>query len=43
MERLWSGEIEGADTFEREREILDRYSGKMTTAEADRLLEWRRR
>jgi len=37
------GEIEGAGTFEREREILDRYSGKMTTAEADRLLEWRRR
>ena len=37
------GEVERAGTFEREREILARYDGKMTAAEADRLLEWRRR
>lgn len=36
------GVVETAGTFEPEREILSRYPGKMTAAEADRLLEWRR-
>lgn len=36
-------DIEATETFDRERQILDGYSGKMTAAEADRLLEWRHR